>query len=84
MPSLRLEMSPWWKKIPRMDTNAARLNQIREDVRDLFTTEEAVDRWLRTPAAFLDGKRPLDLLDSTEGTERVIGVSKGLAYGNFF
>ena len=67
-----------------MEANEARLNQVKEAVRELFTTEEAVDQWLKTPADPLDGKQPLALLDSDEGTERVIGFAKGLAYGNFF
>ena len=31
-------------------------------LRDAFPTDAAVRRWLRTPAAELDGERPLDLL----------------------
>ena len=49
----------------------------------IFKTEKALEDWLKSPAPALDGVRPIDLLDTQEGFERVNNLLKGMAYGNY-
>lgn len=51
--------------------------------RKIFKAEKALENWLKSPAPALDGVRPIDLLDTQEGFERVNDLLKGMAYGNY-
>lgn len=60
-----------------------RAARVRNLARDLFTTDEAVSEWLKSPASPLKGTAPIDLLDTDLGAREVEGFIRGLAYGNF-
>lgn len=51
--------------------------------RKIFKTEKALEDWLKSPAPALDGVRPIDLLDTQAGVERVNDLLTGMAYGNY-
>ncbi len=51
--------------------------------RKIFSTNEALEDWLNKPALALDGTKPIELLHTPEGVERVNGLLTGLAYGNY-
>ena len=59
----------------RLDSNASdrtlRLALVAEQAIDVLGSQEAAERWLSAPAMGLDRRRPIDLLQSTEGTEMV-------------
>jgi len=44
-------------------------------------SQEAAERWLSTPAMALDRRRPIDLLQSSEGTELVKTLLTRMDYG---
>lgn len=46
-------------------------------------TEEGIKQWLRAANKLLDGKRPLDMLNTKEGIERVIDAAKSYVEGNY-
>ncbi len=50
--------------------------------RQVFRSDAAVALWLCTPARFADGKRPLKLLRTSEGRQKVASILIGLAHGN--
>ena len=58
-----------------LDSNASdrtlRLASVAEQAIDVLGSQEAAERWLSAPAMGLDRRRPIDLLQSTEGTELV-------------
>jgi putative toxin-antitoxin system antitoxin component (TIGR02293 family) len=60
-----------------------RAARVRNLAGDLFTTDEAISKWLKTPASPLKGAAPIDLLDTDFGAREVEGFIRGLAYGNF-
>ena len=48
---------------------------------DVLSSQEAAERWLSTPALGIDGRKPIDLLQSTEGTELVKTLLTRMDYG---
>ncbi len=58
-----------------MDTNdsdqALRLASVAARAIDVLGSQQAAERWLSSPALGLDGRKPIDLLQSTEGTDLV-------------
>jgi putative toxin-antitoxin system antitoxin component (TIGR02293 family) len=58
-----------------LDSNATdrliRLASITEQAIDVLGSKEAAEHWLATPAIGLDQRRPIDLLQSSEGAELV-------------
>jgi hypothetical protein len=50
--------------------------------RRIFSSDGAVGIWLCTPAIFAAGKRPIELLRTRQGKEKVLKVLMGLEYGN--
>lgn len=68
-----------------LDTNAAdrliRLASITEQAIDVLGTKEAAERWLITPAIGLDQRRPIDLLQSSEGADLVRTLLTRMDYG---
>ena len=47
----------------------------------VFGTQEAAERWLASPAIGLDQRKPIDLLQSSEGTELVKTLLSRMEYG---
>ena len=58
-----------------LDSNASdrtlRLASVAEQAIDVLGSREAAERWLSAPAMGLERRRPIDLLQSTEGTALV-------------
>jgi putative toxin-antitoxin system antitoxin component (TIGR02293 family) len=58
-----------------LDTNvsdrALRLASVTSQAIDVLGSQNAAERWLSRPALALDGRKPIDLLQSTEGTDLV-------------
>ena len=50
--------------------------------RQIFSTDDAVAQWLRTPASALVGQTPLALIDTDAGAREVEAVLQGIAAGN--
>lgn len=69
----------------RLDTNASdrtlRLASVTEQAIDVLGSQEAAERWLASPALGLDQRRPIDLLQSTEGTELVRALLTRIDHG---
>jgi putative toxin-antitoxin system antitoxin component (TIGR02293 family) len=59
-----------------------RIARVHREARKIFTTDEAVSQWLRSPAPALDGLAPIDMLDTDMGAREVEAVLNGIAYGN--
>jgi len=51
-------------------------------LRDLYEPAEA-ERWLNEPQPLLSGRRPVDLLTSTQGRAEVWALVEGLVGGAF-
>jgi putative toxin-antitoxin system antitoxin component (TIGR02293 family) len=68
-----------------LDTNATdrvmRLHRILVMAMDTLGSREAAESWLAAPALGLEGRRPLDLLQSTDGTELVKSLLVRMEYG---
>jgi eukaryotic-like serine/threonine-protein kinase len=47
---------------PRVSTREG----LRRELNETFSSDEAADRWLRTPNRVLDGERPIDLLERND------------------
>ena len=60
-----------------------RVARVRNLGRRLFTTDEAVSKWLAKPDASLAKMAPWDLLDSELGAREVENLLRALAYGHF-
>jgi len=60
-----------------------RVARIWNAARGLFTTDQAIAEWLKTPSSALEGSAPLDLLDTDVGASEVEAYIRGLEYGNF-
>lgn len=60
----------------------ANVMRIRSIGRKVFTTDEAVTEWMNTPNANLDGRPPLELLDTNLGAQEVHDLLLGMAHGN--
>ncbi|MEX3856754.1 antitoxin Xre/MbcA/ParS toxin-binding domain-containing protein [Paraburkholderia sp. BR10923] len=58
-----------------LDSNASdrliRLVVVTEQAIDVFGSKDAAERWLATAATGLDGRKPLNLLQTSEGTKLV-------------
>jgi putative toxin-antitoxin system antitoxin component (TIGR02293 family) len=69
----------------RLDSNASdrllRLAAITEHAIDVLGSQEEAERWLLKPALALDQRRPIDLLQSSEGTELVKALLTRMDYG---
>ena len=48
---------------------------------DVLGSQEAAERWLSTPATGLDQRKPIDLLQSSEGTELVKTLLTRMDFG---
>jgi putative toxin-antitoxin system antitoxin component (TIGR02293 family) len=68
-----------------LDSNASdrliRLAAVTEHAIDVFGSKDAAERWLVTPAIGLDGRKPLDLLQTSEGAELVKSFLTRIDYG---
>jgi putative toxin-antitoxin system antitoxin component (TIGR02293 family) len=68
-----------------LDSNATdrliRLASITEQAIDVLGSKEAAEHWLATPAIGLDQRRPIDLLQSSEGSELVKTLLTRMDYG---
>jgi putative toxin-antitoxin system antitoxin component (TIGR02293 family) len=68
-----------------LDSNASdrvlRLASVTEQAIDVLGSQEAAERWLATPALGLDERKPIDLLQSSEGTELVRTLLTRMDYG---
>lgn len=69
----------------RLDVNASdrtlRLAAVTERAAEVLGSREVAERWLVTEAVGLDRRRPIDLLQSTEGTELVKTLLTRMDYG---
>lgn len=63
------------EKAKPLDANvsdrALRLASVTSRAIDVLGSQDAAERWLSSPALGLDDRKPIDLLQSTEGTELV-------------
>lgn len=68
-----------------LDANASdralRLAAITELAIQVLGSQDAAERWLASPAIGLDQRRPIDLMQSTEGTELVKTLLTRMDYG---
>ncbi len=68
-----------------LDSNASdrslRLAAVAEQAIEVLGSQEAAERWLAAPAMGLDQRRPIDLLQSSEGTELVKTLLTRMDYG---
>ena len=68
-----------------LDSNASdralRLVSVTSQAIDVLSSQEAAERWLSSPAMGLDRRMPIDLLQSTEGTEMVKTLLTRMDYG---
>ena len=68
-----------------LDTNASdralRLFSVTQQAIEVLGSRETAERWLSTPAMGLDRRKPIDLLQSTEGTELVKTLLTRMDYG---
>jgi putative toxin-antitoxin system antitoxin component (TIGR02293 family) len=74
------------KKLSRLSSEntgkLVRIARIQHQARKIFSTNEAVSGWLRSPAPALEGALPIDLVDTDLGAREVESVLNGIAYGN--
>jgi putative toxin-antitoxin system antitoxin component (TIGR02293 family) len=68
-----------------LDSNASdrmlRLASVAEMAIEVLGSQDAAERWLSAPAIGLDQRRPIDLLQSTGGTELVKKLLIRMDYG---
>ncbi|MCY1375391.1 putative toxin-antitoxin system antitoxin component [compost metagenome] len=65
----------------RMDSFASSYAEVLRQAEEVFGGREAADNWLNKPALGLEGRRPIDLLSSTEGCELVYTFLVRIEYG---
>jgi putative toxin-antitoxin system antitoxin component (TIGR02293 family) len=74
------------KKLSRLSSEntekLVRVARIHRQAGKIFSTNEAISGWLRSPAPALEGARPIDLVDTDFGAREVENVLNGIAYGN--
>ena len=58
-----------------------RVVRVRRLARAVFTTDEAVAEWLRTPDRSLGMKPPLDMLTTDIGTAKVENLARAMVHG---
>jgi len=56
---------------PNVSDRALRLASVTSRAIEVLGSQDAAERWLSSPALGLDGRKPIDLLQSTEGTDLV-------------
>lgn len=66
---------------PNASDRALRLVSVTSQAIDVLGSQEAAERWLASPAIGLDRRKPIDLLQSTEGTEMVKTLLTRMDYG---
>ena len=68
-----------------LDSNASdralRLVSITDQAIEVFGSQEAAERWLSSPAMGLDQRKPIDLLQSSGGTDMVKTLLTRMDYG---
>jgi putative toxin-antitoxin system antitoxin component (TIGR02293 family) len=86
--SLRLPSSTILRKIANRDRlsgsesdRIARVVYVFEQAKDVFEDEADASGWLQRPNALLDGQRPLDVLDTQPGYDRVRDILVRLEQG---
>lgn len=57
------------------------IEHVRALAREVWNDPELGDRWLITPHAQLQGRRPVDLLETRKGVARVEALLRALFYG---
>ena len=58
-----------------------RVVRVQRLAREVFTTDEAVAEWLRTPDHSLGMKAPLNMLTTDIGTAKVENLAKAMIHG---
>lgn len=76
------------REIPRKEQNSAEpRREMLDALLDLGTrvlgSEERAGQWLESPILSLEGKKPIELLDTVEGYERVKNKLLQIEYGTF-
>jgi len=66
---------------PNASDRALRLVSVTSQAIDVLGSQDAAERWLSSPAMGLDRRKPIDLLQSTEGTEMVKTLLTRMDYG---
>ena len=66
---------------PNASDRALRLLSVTGQAIDVFGSQEAAERWLAAPATGLDQRKPIDLLQSSEGTELVKTLLTRMDFG---
>lgn len=66
---------------PHGSDRALRLVSVTSHTIDVLGSKEAAERWLSSPAMGLDRRKPIDLLQSTDGTEMVKALLTRMKYG---
>jgi putative toxin-antitoxin system antitoxin component (TIGR02293 family) len=66
---------------PNASDRAIRLATITAQAIDVLGSQEAAEKWLSTPAMALDQRKPIDLLQSSEGSELVKTLLTRIDYG---
>jgi putative toxin-antitoxin system antitoxin component (TIGR02293 family) len=66
---------------PNASDRALRLVSVTGQAIDVLGSQEAVERWLSSPAMGLGRRKPIDLLQSTQGTEMVKTLLTRINYG---
>ena len=66
---------------PNASDRALRLVTVTSQAIDVLGSQEAAERWLSTPAMGLDQRKPIDLLQSSEGTDLVKTLLTRMDYG---
>ena len=68
-----------------LDSNASdralRLVSVTSQAIDVLGSQAAAERWLESPAIGLNRRKPIDLLQSSEGTEMVKTLLTRMDYG---
>lgn len=68
-----------------LDANASdramRLTSMIQLATEVLGAQDAAERWLTSPAIGLDGRLPIDLLQSSQGTEMVKTLLNRMDYG---
>lgn len=66
---------------PNASDRTLRLVSVTSLAIDVLGSQEAAERWLESPAIGLDRRKPIDLLQSSEGTEMVRTLLTRMDYG---
>lgn len=65
---------------PSASDRLLRLAAVTEQAIDVLGSQEAAEAWLAKPATALDRNRPIDLLETSEGTELVKTLLRRMDY----